>query len=566
MKSARRILVMSLAVMAFVACQKEDGVDRDGYLKLTVEGMNGGNKMAIDGVNSYWADGDVVNINGQECPVVFGDGGGAYTEASDFDDAAAFYGVYPASIYASNVGNSYTLTLPAEYTYATTEHNGTKQNLQSPMVAYALPTATELQFKHLTAAITVEVKNDFGIDVRVTNVTISSNKYKLHGSVTVDVTSDLSSIVAVESATASDRQVEMNFTGTPCVIASGATKQVQLPILPVGDDNRFTISVTVQNVDDAAMEYTFTKTQGDSQAAYALGRAKMGFAPAKFGGTYVINAAGDEIRFAPGNLQYIGSAATPYWKFATHQYDYIGSAQGDAASNLDRDLFGWGTSGYDNTANDAFAINYSPYSTSESGATYSSDAASAYQNNRYGYGPSVNMSDLNLTGSSANYDWGWNNAISNGGNVTNRWRTLSKDEFSYVLNTRATSFRIGYTSTRYIYACLLGSYHGIIILPSDYVHPDGISAPVYGTSGWSSNAYTAAEWAKMEVAGAVFLPAAGQRKGTAYSQGDEYGNYWTTTYANVSNAQYYYFSSAKVGTTSQYRYYGYSVRLVRDVE
>jgi hypothetical protein len=580
MKSARRILVMSLAVMAFVACQKEDGVDRDGYLKLTVEGMNGGNKMAIDGVNSYWADGDVVNINGQECPVVFGDGGGAYTEASDFDDAAAFYGVYPASIYVSNVGNSYTLTLPAEYTYATTEHSGTKQNLQSPMVAYALPTATELQFKHLTAAITVEVKNDFGIDVKVTNVTISSNKYKQHGSVTVDVTSDLSSIVAVESATASDRQVEMNFTGTPCVVASGSTQQIQLPVLPVGDDNRFTISVTVQNVDDAAMEYTFTKTQGDSQAAYALGRAKMGFAPAKFGGVFTV-ADGRRVRFAPGNLQYQASTGT--WRFAQHQYDAIGNAAGNSVFDDSRstqaawiDLFGWGTSGWENRDSNEgkdTIIYYRPYD--YMGNIVGSSA--------YGYGPRhkegyVYTYTFSLVGDYENSDWGVYNAISNGGNTAGQWRTLTGGtgkEWEYLMKTRGASTVSGVSNARYLKA-KVNNINGYIIFPDDFILPEGIDITnsqinISSYLAWTnvSSSLTSADWMKMEVAGAIFLPCTGYR---SYSSNNpsftaDNGYYWSSSYYNAQNAYNIQMGGGSpMFDANSAKRIGCSVRLVRDVE
>ncbi len=548
---------MAAVAMMAVGCQKDRNAD--GMLLLAEGFNNNGSKVLVDGLASTWADGDEVRINDQTAAVSVTTGNASVHLGSGVD--APFYGVYPAGIYGSNSGASYTLNLPATYTYET---DGTHQKLASPMVGYT-DNSTSMTFKHLTAAVTVQIKNDFGIDVTVTNVTVSSNKYKLNGTTAVTLGNSIA-VAAEETDNAALRQVQMNFTGTALNITSGNSANVQVPVLPVGDDNRFTISVTVQNKDDAEMVYTFNKTQGSTQGTYALGRAELGYAPAKFGSTFVVNSSGDEIRFSPGNLQYIGSAITPYWKFATHQYDYIGSGQGVDALNVDRDLFGWGTSGYDNTTLDAFAVNYLPYSTTESPATYSSDPASAYQTNRYGYGPSTSMTDNSLVGTSANYDWGCYNAISNGGNVANRWRTLTKDEFSYILNSRTTSYKIGYTPTRYIYACLLGVYHGIIILPSDYVHPDGIAAPVYGTSGWSSNAYNAEEWAKIESTGAVFLPAAGQRKGTTYSNGDTYGNYWTTTYGNVTNANYYYFTESNVKTTTTMKYYGYSVRLVRDVE
>lgn len=57
-----------------------------------------------------------------------------------------------------------------------------------------------------------------------------------------------------------------------------------------------------------------------------------------------------QVYFSKGNLQYIGSASTPYWQFAENQWDYIGSFNGSTFSNVDRDLFGWGTSGYNHGA------------------------------------------------------------------------------------------------------------------------------------------------------------------------------------------------------------------------
>ena len=71
-------------------------------------------------------------------------------------------------------------------------------------------------------------------------------------------------------------------------------------------------------------------------------------------------SANQQVQFSQGNLQYIGSAATPYWHFAENQWDYLGTTTGQNSSNenVDRDLFGWGTSGYNHGA-----ICYQPWST-----------------------------------------------------------------------------------------------------------------------------------------------------------------------------------------------------------
>ena len=44
-------------------------------------------------------------------------------------------------------------------------------------------------------------------------------------------------------------------------------------------------------------------------------------------GLFTINEAGDQVYFSKGNLQYIGSADTPYWRFAENQWDYLAKAR-----------------------------------------------------------------------------------------------------------------------------------------------------------------------------------------------------------------------------------------------
>ena len=85
------------------------------------------------------------------------------------------------------------------------------------------------------------------------------------------------------------------------------------------------------------------------------------------GHAFTVNADGDQVLFSQGNLQYIGSASTPYWKFAEHQWDCLGTTTGQNSSdeNVDRDLFGWGTSGYDHGA-----VCYQPWSTSQTNSDY----------------------------------------------------------------------------------------------------------------------------------------------------------------------------------------------------
>ena len=147
------------------------------------------------------------------------------------------------------------------------------------------------------------------------------------------------------------------------------------------------------------------------------------------------------VLFSQGNLQYIGSAATPYWKFADHQWDCFGdNGQGSDNQDVNRDLFGWGTSGYNHGANC-----YQPWSTSQTYSDY------------YSYG----NSSYNLFDQSGQADWGYN-AISNGGNLENSgWRTLTQAEWQYLFNTRSTASGIRFAKAQ------VNNVNGVILLPDD---------------------------------------------------------------------------------------------------
>ena len=266
-------------------------------------------------------------------------------------------------------------------------------------------------------------------------------------------------------------------------------------------------------------------------------------------GKFTINSSGDQVYFSQGNLQYIGSAATPYWKFANNQWDILGTTTGQNSSsqNVDRDLFGWGTSGY-HDANDPYNVNYQPWSTS------TSQVNSSY--NYYGYGPSTNMTDPNLTGTSANYDWGVYNPISNGGNQANQWRTLTQPEWAYVFNTRTTSSGIRYAKAN------VNNVNGVILLPDDW-SSDTYSLNNTNSTGasFSSNTISASQWNTLEQAGAVFLPAAGDRVGTSVNIVGSYGFYWSTSSSGSYFAHYVFFYDSGLHSVYDYRINGFSVRL-----
>ena len=279
-------------------------------------------------------------------------------------------------------------------------------------------------------------------------------------------------------------------------------------------------------------------------------------------GMFTVNENGDQVYFSQGNLQY--QASTNTWRFAENQWDYVGGIMdGDIITygtvyengiQCDNalispsydgwiDLFGWGTSGYNHGA-----VCYQPWSTSQTSSDY------------YAYGDY----QYNLYDQTGQADWGYN-AISNGGNQTNLWRTLTVDEWQYVLDTRTTDSGIRFAKA------IVNDVNVLILLPDDWSSSTyGLNDTNDGTVNFDSNTISTEQWQVLEDAGAVVLPVTGYRYGYEIRRLDE-GAYWSASYyqivSNTDNAGAMWFVFDMYGSHSfSIREDGHSVRLVRAVE
>lgn len=259
-------------------------------------------------------------------------------------------------------------------------------------------------------------------------------------------------------------------------------------------------------------------------------------------------AEGHQVLFSPGNLQYTttGSHTTAEgtangtFRFAEHQYDYLGEANA-LVSDTNKgwiDLLTWGSSGW----------HVAPCS--EKDGDYDIES---------------------LCGDEAYADWGVYNAIGN--DKPGTWRTLTQAEWDYLVNQRASSSVDGTDSARYAEATVC-NVKGLILFPDKFVRPasldsiKGINLNSF-TLHFSDNVYNAEQWAQMEEAGAVFLPAAGFRGGTWLSSIGEGGSYWAATCNDKRQAYAMLFIDGLVNAKAEGNYekdrgYGRSVRLVRD--
>jgi hypothetical protein len=259
-----------------------------------------------------------------------------------------------------------------------------------------------------------------------------------------------------------------------------------------------------------------------------------------------------QVYFSQGNLQY--NKITNEWSFMEHQYDIVetnGQDIGENYANQDIiSLFGWATSGYNHGA-----ICYQPWSMMMDNKNY------------FAY---VQYSSYNLFDQTGQADWGYN-AIVNGGNQENSgWRTLTKQEWDYVIFNRAPNSGIRYAKAT------VGDVCGLLLLPDNWqTSIYNLTSPNATWSSYSSNTITIENWTNiLEPNGVVFLPAAGERGGSETMMIDWIGNvgsdgyYWSATSGSSYNYAYRltFDGNRFFNTNVDYRPCGMSVRLVRNAE
>ena len=234
------------------------------------------------------------------------------------------------------------------------------------------------------------------------------------------------------------------------------------------------------------------------------------------------------------------------WRFAEKQYEYVGSANSNISSTYDGwiDLFGWGTSGWSSGV-----TAYQPWSTSTSYSDYY--LGGSYSNS--------------LTGNYAKADWGVYNAISNGGNTPNKWRTLTTSEWQYLFKNN--KWTLGYVKDGD------ESHLCFMLIPESFTAPEDITVTVLSTGTTSANmsvsvpsenTYTGEQFASLEQLGVVALPCGGLRTGTTMYDVGSYGIYWSSSAYDSGYAYGFGYSSTYVYSRNYpNRYNGRSVRLVQ---
>ena len=574
--------ICGLILLGFSSCQKENL--KGGQFTATIAQMNNDGKVTYDGQGFAWQPNDkiivfrhlshvdstsyvtrgayVANLSEGESNAVQAtfsyvpETGGVNDDVTkNTRFGGLFYAKYPYELSAVGDGlvgyNS--VRLPSSQTLVLDDQNNLIL-VGFPM--YAESSDRHLKFKNLCGLLKLHLQK---ANTTVSSITISTEDANINGRFSIEPThnaegeltgASLSPILSNNDDRAEERKIVLvQFPAQN--IANGKDFFIALP---ARDYHTLTITITDDNgaVCTKSLNSTHTFHVGASEwSSITLQNDDLVFEeivvddiPGARPGIFTVGV-GRTVVFSQGNLQYRPSNNT--YQFAANQYDrisYTGTLSDYYTSTSTEwlDLFPWATSGY----NDKY-----PYYI---GA-----------NNTYGNGSN------SLVGTNANYDWGVNNPISNGGNEAGLWRTLTKDEWEYLISSRDNH------DQRWTKG-IVNNVPGLILLPDTWTTPSGVTLNL-GTSCTyrnrngqvtSNNTLSLEQWQLLENAGAIFLPITGYIKSSDWTfVSVTNGYYWSTTNCTSTYAYRMNMStgnSAPSNTSYSDRSYCLAVRLVHEVE
>lgn len=250
---------------------------------------------------------------------------------------------------------------------------------------------------------------------------------------------------------------------------------------------------------------------------------------------FTVDANGTKVLFAPGNLQY--QASTQTWRFAEHQYDYIGNAPGNSVTDtaVRKTQSVW---------IDLFVYGHTGHNGKEPTARYTKNVDGWGQNTDHMYGSASNCS--------RNYDWGYFCDIQYNGETISKgtYRVLKKDEWNYLQKTsKRTEDGYIYLDDNLSNEAISNKIQGRLLYPDDFPSTDVLP---------KSSKITLTKWIELEKKGVVFLPKTGY-----YGSGGAYG---TSYYAYVaSQPSYFWYNEGTFNVSSSIDLHGsVPVRLVKN--
>ena len=549
------ILCMAIAVLAFAGCKKETNVTT---LRATIQGFHSAKDAKVyidedhfacwhtDRLNDDDPYSDQVIINNSTQPVTKDDDNYYHIAVAEDDQhATLFYSIYPASaVNGTSVTASTSVTLPAVQVYK--EEDG-KQIVEALMAAMG---EHRLDFKNLCALLEVTV-TDLPAGAWLNKIEVSTTDDKvLCGTGNVIFTrSNNITLGTLSGGINGGKTIKLQFDDNT---KDNGTYYIVVP--PVRN-TAFKIAIHYRLPDATEGIQLFTKrfnqstTTSNTLGASQFGSIAVNMTPSStpeehLPGAYSVSQT-LQVYFSRGNLKYDANA-TPKYFFEPNQTSYTP---------------------FDKTNSTVNETGYLPFWCDD------------HQN------PMTQplLHDNDHKGTPIDYG-----SFAAPATTSGRWRTLSKDEWNFLVSR--PSYQIGSPLGNVDYACYayvkVNGQTGMMLFPDLFEWPATVETSLIpgtlntASSNWNNLNYTTTEWAQLEDAGCIFLPACGWTSWQPQHQGEQ-GYYWSCTPKNnnSNNKDAYFFSfnnnnsSLHEGgtdisspTANQYSSYGhgYMVRLVYD--
>lgn len=506
------LCIAAVAVGMLAGCKKEEG----GIVTLGVrtEGV-GDAKVTLVNDKPTWKSGEEFRLNASDVSIRVDGAGNASVEAPEGETYRA---IYPASILANpdaDIQNTENIAvvLPRVQQYSETDG---KQDIDIPMGAYTTDGST-LNFKNLCSLVEVNLTNketfsNANVDLYLQSISIIANNALLSGTGTATINGGEGAIVLNDGS----NSVSLNFDKHPCVLKYGTSKTFYLVVPPISTATNITISVKSFDA-DYGETYNYSK-QIAGNVTLSRNYIATTFPtisnvePLENNIPFFSVSEDKRVLFARGNLQYDQREL----KFAERQYDFNPTIDANHW-----EYFAWGFIEVHNNQGDFV-------------------------------------------------DWGTNSSLI--ANEGYGWRSMSADEWNYLLGNRSTSVTFSNnvsTNARYVRCCIeIGTeeyVNGLILFP-DEVEIDAPEPAYINGGSYTSNTYSLTDWAKFEDAGCAFLPAAGYcDSGSNVVHVGAFGVYWTSSGPD-DNPKYMYFNEFDMlrGDGSNYdRSRGASIRLIK---
>ena len=554
------LTIAAAGTMFFAGCKKDVNTITLG---VEVEPAAATGKLYIDANHNpvFFTTGEMVNVNGTEYPVTL-DGTIYKVDVEDEGEGAIYRAAYPTSLFNTISETGFTgntnqpIHLSRWQKYVKVDG---KQNVQLPAGAIINGDGSKkLKFYNFGSLLEIQWKNTSNVSYDIVGIEVTVPGVGLYGDGVANLSGNTSNIVMND---VHKNRVNLDITEADReTVAAGGTSDKYYIFLPPFENKNLTVRIQTIRTNQSTLDDQKIRTvtvNTTNEGGVTLPRnyivpMHVESTPTEDNGlTGYFSVRGDaqgndsyKVVFSRGNLQHISSTdhATGTWKFADRQYDFFGkkNVSSDSYSITNTmDLFCWSES----STNDFGMHVYDYWDNSDP-----------------------------WTSSSQFKDWGTYKTIS--GDAPMTWFTLTSDEWYYLFHTRVHltgdnlrgKARItgvqGHEAVAAYGNAPYTQIDGFILLPDDWTPddvPSGLSfTPSSSTDTSLHNVYTVSEWARMEAAGAMFLPAAGW--------GSNYHD-WSSTIANTGHSEahsvcfqynYYYWhlqtSSGSIGNHTDANY------------